>query len=56
MVFMGKDLGFQLSQNINFPFWHKHMYLVMFSFGSKFALDYTTVNKKSFLFVSFKAE
>lgn len=45
-VFTGKGLGFQLSQNINFQFWHKHIYLGMFSLESRFALDYTTADKK----------
>lgn len=54
-VFIGKGLGFQLSQNINFQFWHKHIYLAMFSFGSKVALDYITVNKKSVNLFFFKS-
>lgn len=49
-VFTGKGLGFQLSQNINFQFWHKHIYLGMFSLELRFALDDTTADKKFFFF------
>lgn len=45
-IFIEKGLGFQLSRDINFQIWHRHS--AVFFFGSKFALDYTTVNKKSF--------
>lgn len=47
-VFIRKSSEFWLSQDISFQFWNEHIYLATFSFGPKFALDYTAVQKKSF--------
>lgn len=48
-VFAGKGFGFQVSQNINFQFWHKHICLGMFSLESRFAL--LIADKKFYIYV-----